>query len=88
MIRSADSAEKEQATRRLRTTLIVMGHEQPLESHRHLKAIGRPTFHIHFRLKQAASQGLGLYCSRINVLSHRCHKQLIQIGAAETTGGD
>ena len=30
MIRSADSAEKEQATRRLRTPLIVMGHGQPI----------------------------------------------------------
>ena len=34
MIRSVDSAEKEEATHRLRTTLIVMGHEQPVGSPR------------------------------------------------------
>ena len=44
MIRSADSAEKEEATHRLRTNLIVMGHEQPLESRRHLKTIRRQPF--------------------------------------------
>ena len=53
MIRSAASAEKEQATRRLRTTLIVMGHEQLLKSSRQLKRMSRQTVHTHIGLKQA-----------------------------------
>ena len=88
MIRSADSAEKEEATHRLRTNLIVMGHEQPLESRRHLKTIRRQPFRTHIGLKQASSQGLGLDCSRIHLPSCGCDKQLIQVRATKTTGGD
>ena len=88
MIRSADSAEKEEATHRLRTHLIVMGHEQPLGSSRHLKTIRRQTFHTHIGLKQASSQWLGLNCSSIHLPSCGRDKQLIQVGAAKTTGGD
>ena len=88
MIRSAASAEKEEATHHLRTTLIVMGHGQPLESSRQLKTIGRQPFHTHVRLKQATSQGLGLDRSSIHLPPCGGHKQLIQVGAAKTTGGD
>ena len=88
MIRSADSAEKEQATDRLRTPLIVMGHGQPFQSSRQFKTIGRPTFHTHIGLKQAASQGLGLDCSSIHLPPCGRNKQLIQVGTTKTTGGD
>ena len=88
MIRSADSAEEEEATHRLRTDLIVMGHEQHLGLSRHLKTIGRQTSYTHIGLEQATSQWLDLDCSRVHPPSRGRDKQLIQVGAAKTTGGD
>ena len=80
MIRSADSAEKEEATHRLRTNLIVMGHEHPINSPQNLKTIRRQTFHAHISLKQATSQWLGLQCISIQPPRRGRHKQLIQVG--------